>query len=714
MSLALLEAVVLKGRDFSRAVAVSIIRAASAAEGKLLLFLVFSLALLSMSAQAPGGTRSPSQPDPQATPTPQPGATVIFSRDDSAAPNSPASSPQTTPPQFAPPSTTTTLGPGDPDPLNVTEAERTALAFTAYDLDLHLTPATAGLSAHVLITVRNDSAVPLARVILQLSSTLRWDAISLRANPDSATTATPTPVRFAARLVDTDADHTGSMSEAVITLPQPLVPGASLSLIVLYSGAIPQSAERLTRIGAPLTQAAAEDWDLIAPTDPSADIQTGTALRGFGNVLWYPVSAPPVFLGDGARLFSLVGRTKLRETAATLRLRLSIEYAGEPPDAAYLNGRRSQFTAISDEPDAPTDDSHGIATATFDSQPLGFRTPSLFVTAAAPHLIAGDTIAAITGRDALLTAYASTAAQIEPLLTAWLGPEPNSPLTILDHPGDPFEDDAMLVQSMSPPTSSSNPNSSTSSDILAPALVQSLTHAWIRSTHPWIDEGLPDFMALLWTERTQGHSAALAQLAALNPPLALAEPDLADPNHAPSPAGASLADASGEVFYRNKAAAVWWMLRAIVGDDLLKNALQTYRKDPRLDRQPDGFEKTLEAAAHMDLAWFFRDWVYADRGLPDLRIASVTPSHLEPNGAAAAGWLVAVEVHNDGYAEAQVPVIVRAADATETWQLRVPGRASASVRVVFAGRPDQVQVNDGTVPETQTSIHTRELVLPAK
>jgi len=25
-----------------------------------------------------------------------------------------------------------------------------------------------------------------------------------------------------------------------------------------------------------------------------------------------------------------------------------------------------------------------------------------------------------------------------------------------------------------------------------------------------------------------------------------------------------------------------------------------------------------------------------------------------------------------------------------------------------------VQVNDGTVPETQTSIHTRELVLPAK
>ncbi|HEY5056254.1 MAG TPA: hypothetical protein VII58_08840, partial [Acidobacteriaceae bacterium] len=677
------------------------------AKGWVAVGLCGALALLPASAQ------STPQSGPQAAPTPQPGSTVIFSRDA-------ATSPSDSPSQSL---KTSSLGPGDTDPLHLTQAERTALTFTAYDLDLHLTPASAGLSARAALTVRNDSQSPLTRLVLQLTSTLRWDSISLRADSNS----TPVPAHFTSRLVDTDADHTGAMSEAVITLPQPLAPGASLSLIALYSGAIPQSANRLTRIGAPAPQAIAQDWDVIAPADASSDIQTGTALRGFGNVLWYPVSAPPVFLGDGAKLFSLVGHTKLRESAATLRLRLAIEYDGEPPDAAYLNGRRAQLTAISDNADAPAAAAPGIATATFDAQPIGFRTPSLFVTAAAAHLTGtpenAALIAAITGHDTALSAYSSAAQAIEPLLANWLGPRPSTPLTILDHPGEPFEDDALLVQSMStqsmqPPVSSSDPKATTPSpESLEPALVHSLTHAWIDSTHPWMNEGLPEFMSLLWTERTQNHAAALAQLAQLDQPLALVEPDFSDPNHAASPAGASLADASGEVFYRNKAAAVWWMLRAIAGEDALKQALQDYRrlsaKGPHFDDDPQAFERTLEAAAHMDLAWFFRDWVYADRGLPDLRIASVTPSRLQPNGAAAAGWLVAVEVHNDGYAEAQVPVIVRSADATETRQLRVPGRASTSVRVVFAGRPDQVQVNDGTVPETQTSIHTRELVLPA-
>ena len=651
---------------------------------------LFAFALLHASAQ------TTSQADPQ-TPTPQPGSTVVFSRDATAAPDS---HPQSLAPAAA------SLAPGDPDPLHVTEAERSALIFTAYDLDLHLSPASAGLSARAALTVRNDSTAPLSRLILQLSSTLHWDAISLRASA----AATPTPAHFTSRLVDTDADHTGSMSEAIVTLPQPLASGASLSLIALYSGTIPQSANRLIRIGAPGPQALAQDWDQIAPTDPNADTFAGTALRGFGNVLWYPISAPAVFLGDGAKLFDLVGRTKLRESAATLRLRLAIEYAGEPPDAAYFCGRRGQLAAISDNADLPATDAPGIATVTFDAQPIGFRTPSLFITASAAHLTGppdnGDLIAAITGRDSILATYASAAAEIAPMLGGWLGAQPDGPLTILDHPGDPYEDDALLVASMSA--------QSMSSDSLTLPLVHSLTHAWIHSSHPWIDEGLPAFMALLWTERSKGRTAAIAQLAELDRPLALAEPDLSNPAHEPSLAGASLADASGEIFYRNKAAAVWWMLRSIVGDDALKAALQTYREDSRLDRQSDGFEKTVEAVTRTDLRWFFRDWVYTDRGLPDLRIANVTPSHLEPNGAAAAGWLVAVEVRNDGFAEAEVPVIVRSADAKETRPLRVPARGSASVRIVFAGRPDQVQVNDGSVPETESSTHIRDIVLPAK
>jgi len=667
----------------------------------------FQLCLLA-SALLRANAQSAPQPGP---PTPSPGSTVIFSRDETTAPDASPQSAQpspvfTTPSQFALPAPASiSLGPGDPDPLNITYAERTSLFFTAYDLDLHLAPARAGISARAAVTVRNDGTAPLTRIVLQISSTLHWEAISLSAG----TSATPVRMHYISRLVDTDADHTGSMSEAVVDLPAPLAPGASLSMITLYSGAVPQSANRLTRIGAPALRAAAQDWDAIAPTDPTADIQTGTALRGFGNVLWYPVSAPPVFLGDAAKLFDLVGRTKLHESAATLRARLAIEYNGEPPDAAYLCGRRTQLTAHSDDPDVPVADAPGIATAIFDAQPLGFRTPSLFITAAAPHLVDDSHLAIITGRESAIAPLASAAAQVEPLLASWLGPEPEQPLTLLDHAGDPFSDDALLVYSLS----GSNDPTATAGLKDPLTLVPLMAPAWIHSAHPWIDQGLPEFMSLLWTEHIRGRPAALAALQESDRALALVEPDFSDPNHAPSPAGASLANASGDVFYRNKAAAVWWMLRAIAGDDMLKQAIQTYRKDPRLDADPQGFEHVLETASHMDLAWFFRDWVYNDRGLPDLRIANVTPSQLQRNGSAA-GWLVAVEVHNDGGAEAQVPITVRSADATETHQLRVPAHASASVRVPFAGRPDQVQVNDGTVPETQTTVHTRELVMPAK
>src|ERR1019366_829905 len=127
------------------------------------------------------------------------------------------------------------------------------------------------------------------------------------------------------------------------------------------------------------------------------------------------------------------------------------------------------------------------------------------------------------------------------------------------------------------------------------------------------------------TERTAGRAAALAELQDAARTLALAEPE--DPDSTPSPksssasspgdsssqtssssnpsdqtdahgpsvspAGESLIAATGEVFYRTKAAAVWWMLRSIVGDNTLKQSLQAYRNNPKLDRDPTGSEHTL-------------------------------------------------------------------------------------------------------------------------
>jgi len=686
--------------------------------------LAFALSAPFAPAQAPQppapppANTQPAAPSPSSEPAP-PAGQILFSRQASTTPDAQPADGQKP------------AAPIPPDSLAVTDAERTALTFTAYDLDVHLTPASAGISVRAGLTLRNDGPAPLNRIILQISSSLHWDAFSTR-NPQ----APSTPLTFAAHLVDTDADHTGQMQEAVLTLPQPLAPGASLSLTALYSGAIPPSAERLERIGAPADQAVAADWDSIAPSNPGPDSQSdtpavGTALRGFGNVLWYPVSEPPLFLGDGAKLFQAVGNSRLRQSAATFRLRLAIEYLGDPPNAAFFCGRREQLIAISDNPNMPAAQSPGIATAVFAPHPLGFRTPSLFIAGTPPNdtgtAANPDLIAAVTDRYDALPAYAAAAQQVEPLLTDWFGAQPLTSLTILDHPGQPFEDDALLVRPMrgvDPAT-------------LAPSLVHSLTHVWVHSSQVWIDEGLAEFAALLWTERSAGRPAALAALQDAASSLALAEPETpandsasssssssdskpepsSNPDeHAAAPsvssAGTSLAAATGEVFYRTKAAAVWWMLRGIVGDDALKQALQAYRLDTKLDRDPTGLEQTLEKVSHKDLHWFFNDWVYRDRGLPDLSIDSVTPSQIEGHTGLPTGWLVAVVVRNDGYAEAEVPVTVSSATASQTERLRIPGHSSASTRIVFAGTPQQVEVNDGSVPETESSIHTRQLILP--
>ena len=173
--------------------------------------------------------------------------------------------------------------------------------------------------------------------------------------------------------------------------------------------------------------------------------------------------------------------------------------------------------------------------------------------------------------------------------------------------------------------------------------------------------------------------------------------------------GQSLIEAHDEVYYRTKAAAVLGMLRSIVGEDALRRALQLYRED-KMDSDPKEFQRVLEGTSRRELGWFFDDWVYRDRGLPELSIASVTPRPIDRIGNKGGGWLVAVEVRNEGGAVAEVPVTVRSGTLTTTQRLRIPGRSSASTRIVFEGTPAEVLVNDGTVPEVASSVHTLQIV----
>ena len=689
---------------------------------------------------------------------------VLFSRSlDADAEAQPAAQPALQPAASANPSLTANdalpTASSQGDSLAVSDAERSALTFTDYDLDVHLTPTTAGIAVRAVLAVRNDGAQPLTRLTLQISSSLHWEAISARSLsgagfvPKSGSTIpdgivksvdATVPLAFTAHLVNTDADHTGLMSEAVVTLAQPLVPGASISLDALYSGAIPPSAERLERIGAPDNQAQQVDWDSIG--SGSTPGTTGlTALRGFGNVLWIPASAAPAFLGEGDRLAQLVGSQRQRQSAATIRLRLAVEYKGDPPDAAFFCGRREPLKAISDNANLPAAESSGVATALFETELVGFRSPSLFVTdRPASQTGTPDNpllIAAVTDHDDTLAAYSAAAALVEPLLTDWFGARPLVPLTLIDHAGQPFEDDALLVRPMRAATAAT----------LAPALAHSLTHAWIGSNHAWIDEGLAQFVGLLWIERSSGRAAALDALQKSARQIALAEPEIpaiasnaalgvsantatgvsandsssqASNSQAAStldshtstftvsPAGESLAAATGDVYFRAKAAAVWWMLREMVGDDALKQALKIYRQDGALDRDSMGLERVLEKTSGKDLRWFFDDWVYRDRGLPALTIVNVTPSQILSRGGLPSGWLVAIELRNDGAAAVEVPITVRSSSAVETRRLRIAGRSNVSTRIVFASRPERVEVNDGSIPEAETSVHTRQIVLP--
>ena len=153
------------------------------------------------------------------------------------------------------------------------------------------------------------------------------------------------------------------------------------------------------------------------------------------------------------------------------------------------------------------------------------------------------------------------------------------------------------------------------------------------------------------------------------------------------------------VYYRTKATYVFWMLRDLAGDDALARALRTYK--PGSDDTGNGFEQALEQSGGGDLKWFFENWVYHDRGLPDLSIAGVYPNKASVPGS----YVVSVDVANSGTAEVQVPVAVSSATTTVVEKLRIPAKSSVSHRFLLQGELSQVAVNDGTVPEVAASVH---------
>jgi hypothetical protein len=631
---------------------------------------VFSLGHPGAAQTTPAQTTPPPATAPAQAPAPeQPKGTVIFSR--STDENG---------------ETTTQVGPAANPPAiqmatepTAQDAERQAVTFTAYDMDVHLRTAEQHIAVRALVTVRNDGKSPLAHIPLEISSSLNWESIRIAGKN----------VVFPVATLSSDTDHTGQLHEAAVTLAQPLAHGASLSLDVTYSGMIAASAERLVSIGTPNDQALHSDWDEIGVPF--------TGLRGFGNVVWYPVSSLPIILGDGARLFDEIGRQKLHLYGAHFRLRLAAEFPhGQPPSVALINGHSIKLAVTESGTLDETQQVSGVAIADTGATLLGFETPSLFLAIRTAH--PGDNLTAWTlpEDEVSVEFWTAAATAVKPFLEDWLGPKSRSPLTLLDLPDPqdaPFETGALLAI----PLHDAKPEQ------LQSALVHSLTRAWLSpsdETQPpaaWLDEGVAYFMGTLWTEKEQGRAQALGALEAARSALTLAEPG--SPGESP---GQPLPRAIAPVYYRTKAAYVLWMLRDLAGDPAVARALQFASP-----ADPGSFEKLVQEEARRtgpakDLAWFYADWIDADKGLPDLTIDGFFPT---PN--TVGNWLAAVTVSNHGYAAADVPVTVRSDATSVTERLLVPARGQAVQRILIQGKPTQVQVNDGTVPESQASVHIR-------
>ena len=567
------------------------------------------------------------------------------------------------------------------------------LTFTAFDLDVRLRPAEQRIAVRALVTLRNNGPSPLARLPLQLSSSLNWESIRIDSQNAAFTVAT----------LNSDADHTGQLHQADISLAQPLPSGQSLSLDVTYSGQIALSAQRLLSIGAPFAVAQHSEWDQIS--------LPFTGLRGFGNVLWYPAVSAPVLLGDGARLFDEIGAHKLRLSGARFRLRLTVEFPhGQAPTVALVNGR-SLPLAITESGESLDESQEvaSVATADSGSTILGFQAPSLFVAIRKPHSGPNLTAWTLPEDEVAVQFWTEAATAVTPFLQGWLGSQFRSPLTLLDLPDPddlPFETGALLATPLRDAGSKAKP------DALNGVLVHALTHAWITSPTSyaspqpppaWLNEGLATFMGTLWTEKHQSRDAALETLEAGRAALALAEPASPSQN-----LGQPLAQAISPIYYRTKAAYVLWMLRDLAGDPALAAALKTYDS-----ASGNSLEKLLEASpSHPDLTWFFADWVDADKGLPDLAIDGVFPT-----SASSGNWLVAVSIVNNGSAAAEVPVTVRSGFGFDsrfvTQRVRIPAHGKALPRLLIQGRPTEVQVNDGTIPEIQASVHITKLGEPA-
>jgi hypothetical protein len=550
--------------------------------------------------------------------------------------------------------------------LNAFALDREAFTFTKYDLNIRVEPEQQRLGARGTITLRNDSSIPQKTAVLQISSSLGWRSIKTGHKP----------LQFVSQTYTSDIDHTGTLSEAIVTLPDAVAPKGTVDLEIAYEGIIVLDAARLTRIGTPEATAQSNDWDQITTKF--------AAVRGIGYVAWYPIAAEAADLSDGANFFDVLGRWKAREAASKMHLKIEVSRDdGELPQlvvneascgAMYAEMGRAQLIS---------------ADCTY--QPLGLVVPTFAMAIYKSMDRTGIDVLYMRGHDGPATNYADAAEKVFLFISEWFG-APRSKLQTADlgnADAASFESGSLLLT----PLTSADPK------LAGLAAAHQSAHAAFTSPRPWIDEGLAHFAQALYVEHQSGRQAAVGYLGLHRSGVSAAEPRAEQRTTAPrseDETSRPLSHPAEEGLYRSKAMYVWWMLRDMVGEAALQKALRAYR--PEQDKEASYLPRLIQAQTQRDLEWFFDDWVYRDRGLPDFKVESAFPRKTMNDT-----YLLTVTVANLGRAGAEVPITVKFAGGEITKRLEVRGNSKAVIRVDVSKAPQEIVVNDGSVPESGTA-----------
>jgi len=557
--------------------------------------------------------------------------------------------------------------------------DREAFAITRYQLDMQIDRSSHVMAVTGRLTLRNDSNKPQKFVTLQVSSSLAWNGVALDGRP----------LQWLGDNFTSDIDHTGSLSEAIVTLPKEAAPATTMTLDVQYGGTITQDATRLKRMGAPEDVAARNDWDEIS--------ELFTAVRGLGYVVWYPVAIEAVSLSEGNAVFDAIARWKHRHDRSEFGARIVVTEPASPTSLCIaVHPAGSGCGEVREFRKAESGVKVKELSNALHVDGLGEAVPTFAIGSYSE--LARPTLTVLHNPDhsSLARDYALAAEANDPLLSEWL-PEAAQPARVIEltEPNaNPWQNGTALF------TPLREAQTATLQLLLLPAQVAARFH----SPHAWIQDGLERFLQVMTVEKRSGRRAAVEYLDQYREPLAEAEEQAHPKTEAVMKTGDSAAadntllNTNDELYLRGKSGFVFWMLRDMLGDEAMHSSIAAYRGGA--DKDPGYLQGLIQASSKRDLEWFFDDWVYRDRGLPDFHVKSVYPrpllSEKEKN------YLVTATIENRGRAGAEVPVMIQTPSGEKSVRVLVKAGEKGVGRIEVPIAPDKIVVNDGSVPEAHT------------